>query len=406
MLKSVIVLDGHLKSALCTIRSLGRQKVPVIIGSDRKMAMGLYSRYTTKRFIYPSALSDQRGFVDAVKKVAYETGDMPVLYAFSDATYCALYQYRKELESCATFLFPAERSFEIVFDKAATYSEAKVLGIPAITTYLREQLFEVKQIAKELSFPAVIKPRRSVRYQNGAGVFGTAQFVHNEEELLEVYTVLFKKTGEAPLIQPFVQGEEYGVGLVAYKGEVCAQVAHHRVRSLSPTGGASVVKEILDEESHDAKTMHAHATKLAKELNWSGPMMCEFKIESDSKEVQLMEINGRWWGSLPLAVVSEVDLPYVYWCIATEKKCPDMQARSISGTITRHFLGDVQHLLRVLFARDPMRLRLYPSRKKALHDFFFQKKRTKSDVWKWSDPVPSFMEHLDVFVKYIKHITS
>src|SRR5207302_298489 len=50
-----------------------------------------------------------------------------------------------------------------------------------------------------------------------------------------------------------------------------------------------------------------YAVKLLEALDWTGLAMVEFKVGADG--VRLMEINGRIWGSLPLAVRSGVDFP-------------------------------------------------------------------------------------------------
>jgi predicted ATP-grasp superfamily ATP-dependent carboligase len=133
---------------------------------------------------------------------------------------------------------------------------------------------------------------------------------------------------------------------------------------------------------------------------WSGPIMVEFKVDSDSQKPYLMEINGRFWGSLPLSIAGGVDVPKLYFDYAYEGNVPSEMIRGREGVITNHFLGDVRNLLKVLFARDRMRAFLYPSRRKALHDFLFPPKGTHSDVWSWRDPKPTLMEVIDVLTRF------
>jgi hypothetical protein len=63
---AALVLDVRLKSSLAGIRCLGKQGIPVIAGSHRRTAMGLYSRFASAGFVYPSPLDDRHAFVDAV----------------------------------------------------------------------------------------------------------------------------------------------------------------------------------------------------------------------------------------------------------------------------------------------------------------------------------------------------
>ncbi len=397
-MQSVIILDGQLKSALSAVRSLGKQGMTISVGAERDTGMALHSRYVLKRFIYPSPYTDMKGFVLQVKNEAMRLKDKPVVYAFSDATYLALYAQRAELDSCMTLVFPDPKSVEIAFDKAATYSLAKVSGIPTITTYTPETGEEVMRLGTTLTYPAVIKTRRSVTWKDSVGVFGSASFVQNSTELEKKFHELRERLGEAPLVQDLIRGEEYGVEMLANNGHIHARVVHHRLRSLSPTGGASVLKETL----HDGElknTLEEYAEKLVQKLSWTGPIMVEFKVDSDSKRPYLMEINGRFWGSLPLSIIAGVDMPYLFYLLATGQELPREMVTAREGAISNHFLGDVKHLLKVLFARDPMRTILYPGRVQAMRDFCMLPLGTQPDVWSFTDPKPAFFEVVDILKK-------
>lgn len=395
---SALILDGQLKSALAAVRSLGRAGITVSVGAERETGMALHSRSASARFVYPSPYADQKSFIDVVKKEAERLGDKPVVYAFSDATYLSLYMYRTELSECATLVFPESMSVEIAFDKAATYSLARVSGVPTIATYTPETKEEVVQLSEKITYPAVIKTRRSVTWKDGVGIFGSASFVQTKEELQRSFFALREKLGESPLVQDLLLGEEYGVEMLARKGNVYARVTHHRLRSLSPTGGASVLKETLHEG--DLKNaLEGYAEKLVKKLSWEGPIMVEFKVDSDTREPKLMEINGRFWGSLPLSIIAGVDMPYLYYLHATKGIVPPQVAVAREGIVSNHFFGDVLHLVRVLVKADPMRIYLYPTRMQAIRDFCVLPLGTKADVWSFQDPKPAVMEVLDILNK-------
>jgi predicted ATP-grasp superfamily ATP-dependent carboligase len=393
-----IVLDGHVKSALSIVRSLGQKNIPVYVGSERKTAMALHSKYVSGKFMYPSPYNERDAFVRTIKAEAVRLGGKPVIYACSDATLLLLYEARESLEAYVTLVFPEERSMEIVFDKGGTYSLARVSSVPTITTHLMETREEVERLAKDLVYPVVVKPRHSVIWKDGKGIFGSAQFVHTPEELLVAFSNSREKTGVAPLIQPYVEGEEYGVEMLAEEGRPYAMVTHHRLRSLSPTGGASVLKETI-ENGEVRKQLEENATILVEKLSWTGPIMVEFKIDSDSREPLLMEINGRFWGSLPLSVFSGVDMPYLYYRAVTLNEISKEIVRGKERIVSNHFLGSALHLMRVLFARDKMRARAYPKRLQALKDFFRTPKGTFADVWSLRDPKPAFFEIIDILNK-------
>jgi len=103
-------------------------------------------------------------------------------------------------------------------------------------------------------------------------------------------------------------------------------------------------------------------------------------------------MNGRFWGSLPLALHAGADFPWGYYELARDGEPAMGQSRV--GVASRHFWGDARWLLAVLFARDPLRAQLYPSRPRALAAFLTP--GYASDVWSWRDPKPSLAEFRDM----------
>jgi predicted ATP-grasp superfamily ATP-dependent carboligase len=400
MMQSAIVLDGGLKSALTIVRSLGEKDIPLSVGAERDSGMALHSRYVKHAFTYPSPYTETDAFVAAIEHEAKELGDTPVVFACSDATFLALYGARERLGAVCTLIFPDARAMEIAFDKAITYSLARVSGIPTITTHMPTTTLELERVAQSVKYPAVIKPRKSVTTKDGVRYFGSARFVHTQRELVAVYTSLLETLGEAPLIQERVTGEEYGVEMIAHDGNPYTCVTHHRVRSLSPNGGASVVKETV-EKGALRDMLETYARKMVYELNWEGPVMVEFKVDSDTKTPKLMEVNGRFWGSLPLSVRAGVDMPYHFYHLATERRFPKGVVVQTDGVQTRHFLGDVRNLLTVLFVKDTMRPYTYPKRLQAIKDFFTVTKGTYGDVWSLHDPKPAMMELWDIWKRRV-----
>jgi predicted ATP-grasp superfamily ATP-dependent carboligase len=174
--------------------------------------------------------------------------------------------------------------------------------------------------------------------------------------------------------------------------------AHKRIRSLSPRGGAAVVKETAS-HTGSIDLMQKYAEMLVSALSWTGPVMVEFKIDDKDGRVLLMEINGRFWGSLPLAVKAGSDFPYATFVLA-HNEMKKLEAFSSAIVRTRHFLGDCAWLMRVLFAKDPLRSRLYPSRIHALWDFKTEMFRSTGDIFSIKDLKPSIFEYIDILHKW------
>jgi hypothetical protein len=72
--------------------------------------------------------------------------------------------------------------------------------------------------------------------------------------------------------------------------------------------------------------------------------MLEFKEESRTGQAFLMEVNGRYWGSLQLAIDAGVDFPFLAFQLALGRR-PDQTDSYRPGMKSRWLLGDLDHLL-------------------------------------------------------------
>ena len=288
---------------------------------------------------------------------------------------------------------PASRqNFEIAFDKARTLDLAWKLGVAIPETYRCASERHFSALLREVKYPLVVKPRRSVTWKGEGGAHRTARFAFSPEEVRKQCATLLARTGEFPIIQDFVYGEEAGVEFLCGDGRVLAACAHRRIRSESPAGGPGALEETVPLSYHGLGSL---AQRLVTALRWSGPIMIEFKIDRSSGIPNLMEINGRFWGSLPLAAAAGVDFAYLYYQLAQgEPVVPSPGYRE--GVVSRNFVGDVKNLLQVLVANDPMRPLVYPGRLRALKDFLVLPGNCQSDVLDWTDWKPAAVEIADV----------
>lgn len=96
--------------------------------------------------------------------------------------------------------------------------------------------------------------------------------------------------------------------------------------------------------------------------------MVEFKICKRTGIPKLMEINGRFWGSLPLAIAAGIDFPHLYYRLVCGENVSVKQAYKF-WLISRHFWGDLANLRSALFHRDPMYHATCRSRLNAIRAF-------------------------------------
>jgi len=394
-----IVLDCHLKSALAAIRSLGRRGVPVIAGSHRPAAMGFFSTYVRGRFLYPSSLADHDGFVGSVRRKASAVGGQPVILSFSDSTLLPLLTVDRR-DAAWTWLVPDAVTLDMAFDKLRTLEVARELGIQVPETYSGAVDESVPEPLKAHGWPLVVKPRRSVYWRNNRGVQGSAVFATSGDDLVSKCSAVVRSTGEFPLIQQYVSGEEASVQFLCRQGTVIAASANRRLRSVNPTGGPGALKETMPLSYCGLGEL---GRRLVSRLKWTGPIMAEFKIDRTTCTPNLLELNGRFWGSLPLAVFAGTDFPHLYYRLAQGLEVAPNDGYA-EGVTSRHFMSDLKHLHTVFFKRDPMRSLAYPKRARAVEEFLNLPPGCRSDVLDTRDLLPALAEMFDTFYSRLKRL--
>jgi predicted ATP-grasp superfamily ATP-dependent carboligase len=245
-------------------------------------------------------------------------------------------------------------------------------------------------------YPLVVKPGRSLVLADGTWTKTTVHHVANRQELEQLYR-------ETPylrwpsLIQRRVEGEGQGIFAICDQGAPLALFAHRRLREKPPSGGVSVLRESIELP----KAMVEYAVRLLQNIGWHGVAMVEFKVERETGIPRLMEINGRFWGSLQLALDAGINFPFLLYQLATHQPVAAPRYGYRIGVKSRWLLGDLDHLLIRTFHSDKV-LRLppgYPSRTRCALEFmrFFQKD-LHYEVESLDDPAPALFE-LQMYLK-------
>jgi predicted ATP-grasp superfamily ATP-dependent carboligase len=187
--------------------------------------------------------------------------------------------------------------------------------------------------------------------------------------------------------------------MLTYEGQPLAVFQHKRLREVPITGGASSLRESVAVD----RTLYDYALRLLGELRWTGLAMVEFKVGADGPK--LMEINGRVWGSLPLAVHSGVNFPVALAELYLQGPPRDRvtQTKYRLGVRGRNLELDVMWMIAVLVGRQRYPFLPQPKRSAALAAFFgLLNPRTRFDILSLRDPLPGLAELLRIAGKLLK----
>ena len=385
----VLVTDGDQRSALAVTRALGQQHIQVVVGAETTSSLAATSRYCSRSFAYPSPYADPEGFVSRLLELVKHI-HIAAVFPISDVAMRLIGAAKQQFDQWTAAPIPPISVFEEISDKYHLMKLALELQVP-----IPETIFvpngHVEEVIHGISrFPVVVKPGCSLVKKNGQWSKTSVHVAPNAEEVFRLYRER-DYLQHPSLIQQRVEGEGQGLFVLMDHGEPVTLFAHRRLREQPPSGGVSVLRESIGLP----KPMTDYALRLLQHIGWHGVAMVEFKIDRQSEVPLLMEVNGRFWGSLQLALDAGVNFPYLLYQMATGQPLNTPTNGYRIGVKSRWLLGDLDHLL-LRFSRSKQGLYLPPnssSKWQCLQDFcrFFQI-GTYYEVESFDDPGPSVYE--------------
>ncbi len=336
---NALVTGASRRAALTIIRSLGRHGVDVTISDSTAIAPSFFSRYCKHKILYPSPQKDPEGYVKKMLEIVSET-HYDVFMPVHDFELIPVARQKEDFSQYTHVPIPDFETLLDSIDKSRTLKIAMENGIPCPKTYFVEDVGEVKNVAGEIGYPAVIKPRTQAIWERGGAITSYVtkkNYVNSAEELIARYGEIHKVTS-FPLIQEYAPGRGCGVAALFNHGKPRAAFAYRRLREYPITGGPSTLRESIKDEN-----LVKLALKLLSAMKWHGVAMVEFRV--DNGNPLLMEVNGRFWGSLALPVASGVDFPYLLYRMTVDGDVqPVFEYKS--GVRCRWLIpGDMLHLL-------------------------------------------------------------
>jgi predicted ATP-grasp superfamily ATP-dependent carboligase len=390
MKRRVLVTDGEQRAALAVVRSLGRAGHEVYVCSARARSLAGASRYCAGALQVADPLRQSGSFVDDVARLAAER-KVDVLLPITEAALLSILPRRDRFQ-CA-IPFPSFEAFEALCDKAAVLNAAAAHGIAVPTQTLLETPSAASKLGDDVRFPVVLKPSRSVAGSEGFRVRVGVSYATTRAELQEALERI-PVNAYPVLLQQQIHGPGFGISVLVWDGELVAAFGHRRIREKPPSGGVSVLREsaALD------VSLLGKSIALLRDFDWRGVAMVEYKLDATSGRPYLMEINGRLWGSLQLAIDAGVDFPRLLVELPFGSRPTPVTSYEV-GVRSRWEWGDVDHFLASVL--HPSRFARFSNAKRsgrlnALASFISGfGGSNRAEVFRRDDPGPIIRETLD-----------
>jgi predicted ATP-grasp superfamily ATP-dependent carboligase len=294
-LPGALVLGLESAIGLTVVRELGERGVRVHGVARDMTAIAAASRYCHDMIARPDGPAAQW-----LPAMIAQTGAKAVL-AISENDLLELAQLPAQIGDCH-ILVPRPDRLARAIDKKHTLEIAAQAGLRVPQTWQPQAGEDFAARAATLDYPLVAKwanPPEIMPVLEQAGLdWIKTDYIRTRDELMALLD-RYAGIGRWPLIQQYCRGVGLGQMLYMEAGQATLRFQHRRLHEWPPEGGVSSLCRAEPATLHGDQMALSEA--LLRALDWEGQAMVEYRYEADSGRYWLMEVNGRFWGSLPLA---------------------------------------------------------------------------------------------------------
>jgi protein-tyrosine-phosphatase/predicted ATP-grasp superfamily ATP-dependent carboligase len=386
VIPTVLVALANTRAALGAIRSLGRAGIRVTAAFSDKTTLSrsdsAQSRYIHQIVRCPDPGSHFRDF-QAWLEERFQQQPAELFLPIIEAAVAAAAVVRRGVGKSDRFVMPDDKHLTFTLSKVAATQAAARLGLEVPrSAYLRGPGgASLSKDPGDLRFPLVVKWDNHVD-ETGAYRQGGNCVARDDETLQDILAEL-EPSQCAVMLQEFVPGHGAGGFYLLHEGKTLLRFAHQRLHEVPWSGGVSS----LSESTNDPLVLEA-GERLLCGLGYEGVAMVEFRQQPGRPPV-FLEINGRLWGSIGLALKAGADFPRAmveaHVAGRTSVAQPDL-SRIVR---CRNLPLEIDHI-RSIFESHRNGDRHAPSRLGALASLvaYTIDPRTRSDLFWHDDPRP------------------
>jgi predicted ATP-grasp superfamily ATP-dependent carboligase len=312
-----LILDARdARASLAALRALARAGWEVGVAAPSPTTLASLSRHAARRHRVPLPEDGVDAFLESLGAAVGE-GGYEIVFASADADMLVLAAERDRIR--ARVPYPALGAMRRAMDKVELSDAARRAGLPVPPA--AGSVPEARSLFG--AGPAIVKERLHGATGGDGRPTHVNPLVSADDGELERRVAEVRAAGAEPMIQPVIEGDLMAfTSVVDEAGRMLARVQQVAERTWPDGLGCSVRAHTVVVDEHLAE----RARVLLRELGWHGLSELQFLVPAGG-EPQLIDFNGRFYGSLALAVGAGVNLPDIWARLATGRPATGGDAR-------------------------------------------------------------------------------
>lgn len=316
-LEPVLILDGY-SQILSVARRLPRYGIRVEASTVSDCA-SYASRFCNRRYAVPKNTDPKEFWFDLLLRREEENLKGSVLIPGGDRAIEFFCEHREELAR-RYLMYDFDPDTHLAFlDKERTLEIARKGGVPAPNFWSSADPADLERILPTLSFPVIVKPRSSYRFQQRFS--GKKHFLAQGVDDLVRYLREVNAEGVECILSEFIPGPDslarmYGTYRDA-RGRPLFEFTHQIVRRHPVNEG--VITYVMSEWDPEVAAL---GKKLLDSVDFTGFAYVEFKRDLRDGSYKLIEVNPRLGLNYECFERSGIGAAYIMYCDMTGRPAP------------------------------------------------------------------------------------
>ncbi len=335
----ILVTEAQNRPGLAAIRCLRANGFRVSAVANSKLAVGLWSRACSAKWVLPDPAEATEEFVAGLEKIVAEVPH-DVLLAGTDEALFAISAHRDRLAPHVELGLPAHEVVRRALDKTVLATEAAAARFGAPESRICHTLEEAREAAAAFGFPVLVKGVRAIVTSAGGLTRYASRLASDDEELVRAQSEL-----GSCIIQRRETGNVISFGgVLTGAGMLGTLVARYR-RTWPPRAGyAAFIETVVPPDD-----LRERVQALVEGIGWQGLFELEM-METEEGEIRPIDFNPRLYGSLTLSSQAGAPLAAL-WCWSLLGEHP-RAVLARPGVAFRWEDGDARHVAWLLANRN------------------------------------------------------